>query len=168
MSCGVGHRHGSDSTFCGCDVGQQRQLWFDPLAWQPPYAAKRRKKKNKNHLRMLTHTQDAEAGVLQAQGWPTLVSSSTQPALTSSLPLSCCWAPILKSTGIGGMCFSGLRSTSCSPSILWPFYHLLRVQGSGPTPWSRPVGSGLDHISNAIIAKRNWNVWFFPPLTSFP
>ena len=52
MSCGVGHRHGSDPRCCGCGVGWQLQL-IGPLAWEPPYsvgaALKRQKKKKKHH-----------------------------------------------------------------------------------------------------------------------
>ena len=36
---------------CGCGVGRQLQLWFDPLAWELPHAALaalKRKKKKKN------------------------------------------------------------------------------------------------------------------------
>ena len=36
---------------CGCGVGRQLQLWFDPLAWELPYvvgvALKKSKKKSK-------------------------------------------------------------------------------------------------------------------------
>ena len=58
MSCGVGHR-GKIPHCCGCGVGRQLQLPFDPLAWELPYAMgapptgkkkkkKERKKDNKN------------------------------------------------------------------------------------------------------------------------
>ena len=30
VSCGVGHRHGSDPSCCGCGVGQWLQLRLDP------------------------------------------------------------------------------------------------------------------------------------------
>jgi len=30
---------------CGCGIGWQQQLRFDPLAWEPPYAATLKSKK---------------------------------------------------------------------------------------------------------------------------
>ena len=60
MSCGVGHRLGSDlALLCGCGVGWKLQLRCHPLAWEPPYAASaalkrqkttRRKKRKKKRL----------------------------------------------------------------------------------------------------------------------
>ena len=45
MSCGVGHRHGSDPLLLGCGAAVAS---VRPLAWEPPYAAvaalKRQKK----------------------------------------------------------------------------------------------------------------------------
>ena len=39
MSCGVGHRHGSDPTllWLWCQVAAAAPI--QPLAWEPPYAA---------------------------------------------------------------------------------------------------------------------------------
>ena len=37
MSCGVGHRHGSDPALLWCKPAATAPVW--PLAWKPPYAA---------------------------------------------------------------------------------------------------------------------------------
>ena len=41
-------------SFCGCGIGQQLWLRFDPLAWEPPYvthaALGKKKKKKKKQL----------------------------------------------------------------------------------------------------------------------
>ena len=53
MNSGVGCRHGSDQSCCGCSLGQQLQLHFDPQpgAWELPYAVsaalKRKKEEEK-------------------------------------------------------------------------------------------------------------------------
>ena len=54
MSCGVGHRHGSDPTFLWLWCRPEATAPIRPLAWEPPYAAgaalekaKRQKKKKK-------------------------------------------------------------------------------------------------------------------------
>ena len=52
MSCGVGHRHGSDPALVWLWCGLAATAPIRPLAWKPPYAAgaalKRQKKKKKN------------------------------------------------------------------------------------------------------------------------
>ena len=54
MSCGVGHRHGSDPLLLGCGAAVAS---VRPLAWEPPYAAvaalKRQKKKKKRLISSL-------------------------------------------------------------------------------------------------------------------
>ena len=53
MSCGVGHRHGSDPTLLWLWCRPVATVPIRPLAWEPPYAAgealdkAKRQKKNK-------------------------------------------------------------------------------------------------------------------------
>ena len=49
VSCGVGHRCGSDLPFCGCGIGWQLQLLFDPWPrnFHVPWGRPLRDKKNK-------------------------------------------------------------------------------------------------------------------------
>ena len=39
MSCGVGHRHGSDPTLLWLWLRPEATPWIRSLAWEPPYAA---------------------------------------------------------------------------------------------------------------------------------
>ena len=50
MSCGVGHRHGSDPMLLGLWRRPAAAALIQPLAWEPPYAAgaaQKRQKKEK-------------------------------------------------------------------------------------------------------------------------
>ena len=55
VRCGVGRRLDLDPHCCGCGVGWQLQLQFDPLAWELPHAMMwpykaKKKSKTKNLL----------------------------------------------------------------------------------------------------------------------
>ena len=57
MSCGVGHRHGSDPTLLWLWHSLVATALIRPLSWEPPYAAeaalemaKRQKKKKKKKI----------------------------------------------------------------------------------------------------------------------
>ena len=79
MSCGVGCRHGSDPTWLWCRLTATAPS--QPLAWEPPYAAgkalkrqkdkKDQKKKKKNPLRTRTMS------YFPAPNWQGLVATRT-------------------------------------------------------------------------------------------
>ena len=56
MSCGVGHRLGSDSTLLWFWRSPEATAPIRPLAWEPPYAAgaaleKAKRQKNNNRIK---------------------------------------------------------------------------------------------------------------------
>ena len=63
MSCGVGHRHGSDPTLLRLWHRPAAVVPIKPLAWEPPYAAdvalkskaKWKKKKKKKYQTNIQH-----------------------------------------------------------------------------------------------------------------
>ena len=68
MSCGVGCRLGSDPELCGCGVGQQLQLPFDPqpgkLHMPPSVALKRQKHTKKKFFKRKEEKTQAAGGWL--------------------------------------------------------------------------------------------------------
>ena len=75
MSCGVGHRHGSDLAFQdGCGVGRQLYLQFRPPAWEPPYAMgvalKKQKEKKKERMYHLHLTLAKNVYIYLFYFWP--------------------------------------------------------------------------------------------------
>ena len=55
VSCGVGHRLGSDPKLLWLQHRPAAAAWIQPLAWEPPYAAHvaLKKKKKKRNLKDL-------------------------------------------------------------------------------------------------------------------
>ena len=65
MSCGIGHKYGSDSTLLWLWYRPGATAPIQPLAWEPPYAsgAAIKKKKKKKKITCSSHHGSAETNL---------------------------------------------------------------------------------------------------------